>query len=125
MLKEFFKNTIENTYIKSLISNTCIPNIDYAIEGDYLFEGFCYIYDGRVIQCIKPGNLTRNQNGETLEDAKWKTVSGYRFGEFILHVTRSYTQSNSYYPEELHKFLGGYLRGLKACYGVNLMSMYN
>ena len=31
MLKEFFTNTIENTFLKALISNTCLPNINTVV----------------------------------------------------------------------------------------------
>lgn len=136
MLIEFFNTSIEQSFLKALISANQLPKFDFVNDGDLIFENYFYIYQTKIIQCTKTGYLDPINvlvdnsvlGNEVIQDrprAEFIELDHYypstenqniEFKEFI---------RASYYSTELHKRFGDYLRFLRDYYFVDLMGMYN
>ena len=88
MLQEYFNNTIEQSFLKALLSAVQLPNYKIVCDTDYLFEGYFYIYNEKIIKCtksgvIKPNNFILGSSyiGSQLsqDQAEFDEIDHYRF----------------------------------------------
>lgn len=136
MLVEFFNTSIEQSFLKALISATQLPKFSFVNNGDLVFEGYFYIYQTKIIKCTKTGYLDPISTS-IQESVLGETTLNYRTRaqyEVLDHYFPSTENQNiefkefiraSYYSTELHKRVGDYLRLLKGYYHIDLMGMYN
>ena len=141
MLQNFFTNTIQSKFIKSLVYNTPLPYMQSVSEGDYIVAGETYAVSSYIIHCIKCGTyIADNQKFDIIYDTKYnkdifvsndKTVADYfivdnfDFGQDIPEICEHYVSKYNYYDSETHKKLGKLLRYLRDVNGINLMPFYN
>ena len=57
MLQEYFNNTIEQSFLKSLLSAVQLPNYKIVKDNDLIFKDYFYIYDGDIIKCTQTGYI--------------------------------------------------------------------
>lgn len=119
MPNQFFKNTIESKFIKSLLYHSYLPNVKPVSTGDYIVQGNSYIYLTSIVKCTKSGFV----NGTPL--AQYKKVGSYLYGQFHNNVDHRFMSSYNYYDSETHSRLGDYLRLIYKIYDVNLLPFYN
>lgn len=117
MLQEYFNNSVETTFLKSLLSASQLPKYKIVKDGDLIFENYFYIYNDKLIKCVKTGKVNVSAEILILEHYYFCNMDqNIEFKEFI---------RASYYSTELHKRLGEYLRCIRDLYGIDLMGMYN
>lgn len=117
MLVEFFNNTIEQSFLKALLSAVQLPNYKIVKNGDLIFENYFYIYNNKVIKCTSTGVID--------DDAEYEILEHYYFCNMNQNIEFKEFIRASYYSTELHKRFGDYLRCLRDLYNVDLMGMYN
>ena len=120
MLQSFFTDTVESKFIKELLYKTPLPLLHTKSSGDYVVEGFFYIYDGNIIKCTKSGALDTIGN-----TAGYEEIKEFSFGENVPKITERHISKYNYYDTDTHEKLGTYLRCLRDIYGINLMPLYN
>ena len=117
MLVQFFNNTIEQSFLKALLSAVQLPKYKIVKDGDLIFNNYFYIYKGMIIKCTTSGAIGTN--------AKFEELEHYYFGDMNQNIEFKEFIRASYYSTELHKRFGEYLRCLRDLYDVDLMGMYN
>lgn len=140
-MQRFHENTLESSFIKSIIRNTPLPIIRTVHEGDYIYAGHTYIYKTYIIKCLTSGqildytkyksNLCSNDNLCSPYNLVRQYFGEYRIDrEFVLgnyydQLTKYNVCTSSYYNSETHELLGEYLRCLRDIYAIDLMPFYN
>lgn len=121
-MHKFFENTIQSKYIKALLQNSYIPNIETLSRNDMAIEGRRYILKRRVYECTKTGFYL---NGDSDTEADFKYISEFDFGRYYPKVTRNYISNTDYYDSDTHERLYSLLRIYKDILGINLLPFYN
>ncbi len=138
-MHKFYENTIESHMLSRLVSSISYPIFDTVRRGDFIVEGFRYIYSTYVILCTKTGYLTDYSEqvvvsehtiaSDTLyigyEYALYEVVSDYFLFDFNLYVDEYKYLSTDDYSTDVHLQLGKYLRCYRDLYDINLMPFYN
>lgn len=134
MLQEYFNNTIEQSFLKSLLSAVQLPNYKIIRDNDLIFKDYFYIYEGDIIKCTKTGYINPQnsvigviQVGDQISpsQAEFEMIKHYKFSCMDQNnETKEFIRA-SYYSTELHKRFGNYLRCLRDLKNINLMGMYN
>lgn len=119
MLQSFFTDTIESKFIKELLYKTPLPLLHTKSSGDYVVEGFYYIYGGNIIKCTKSGVLNLENS------ATYEIIDDFEFGVEYPKITQRHVSKYNYYDTDTHERLGTYLRTIRDMYGVDLMPLYN
>ena len=57
MLQEYFNNSIEQSFLKALLSAVQLPKFKIVKKNDLIFENYFYIYNGKIIKCTSTGYL--------------------------------------------------------------------
>lgn len=139
MLQKFNENTIQSGLVKHILTNIPIPLLDTVRYGDYIMEGFYYIYLTYIIKCTQSGYLVPDSEqivvSEDLicsdttyigsESAKFDVVETFFFGDFKENISKYHVLNNSSYDIETHILLGKYLRCYRDLLSINMMSFYN
>ena len=116
MFQEFFTDTIESKFIKSLLRNTPIPIYPSISDEDYVINGCTYVNDYGVVRCTETG---------IAKDAKFTRLFPYIFNINEKSFTENYISKYNYYDTETHEKLGNYLRVYRDLNKVDLMPFYN
>lgn len=138
-MHKFYENTIESHMISRLVSSISYPIFDTVRRGDFIVEGFRYIYSTYVILCTRTGYLTdyseqvvvsnHTITSDTLyigyEYALYEVLSDYYLFDFNLHVDEHKYITSDDYSTDVHIQLGKYLRCYRDLYDINLMPFYN
>lgn len=141
-MQQFFTNTIESKFIKSLIKSTPIPRLPVAVGNQRLVKGRRYIYQNNIIECTQSGTLWDAYNEPILASdsilvsdslklhsgfvtAKYKIIKPYVFGDDDISLCEKFVSKSDYYDPDTHYFLGQYLRCMRNSYGIDLMPFYN
>lgn len=117
---KFFTSTIESRFIKSILQQNYFSYNDTVVDNDYVVKDILYIYKNNLIKITKSGFLNSDENS-----ADYDIIGFYDFDSYINGVTYKHVFKSSYYDEELHLFLGKYLRFIRDCKGIDLMPLYN
>jgi len=117
-MQRFNKNTSESSFIKGLLENTPVPTITTVVDGDFIIEGYNYIYNSSVITCTSTGFV-----GEP--GTIFNILGAYDFGRYYPQFTHKFVSYADYYDTNTHEWLGEYLRAYRDIRGVNLMPLYN
>lgn len=137
MKQQFFKDNLENKFIKQLLNKTPLPLINTASTYDYLIKDCYYIIDSNVTICTGSGYLidtkyaefTNTENELNINEPKTKAtynvISNYLFGKYYPKFTSNYYSNTEYYDSDTHKHLGEYLRCIRDINKINLMPFYN
>ena len=137
MLAQFFNDTIEQSFLKALLSAVQLPKYKIVKSGDLIFQDYFYILNNKVIKCTKTGVVDgvkeiRNNTHKfyptpaPIENkAEFEELEHYYFSNMSQNIEFKEFIRASYYSTELHKRFGEYLRCLRDLYGVDLMGMYN
>ena len=103
MRQKFFTNTIQSTFIKNLLLNTSLPIYNSCRNGDYLINGFIYLYDTYLIKCVKSGFL----KVEGKQEAEVEIIrDNFILGKGYFGSTKTFESSSNFYDNETHKYLG-------------------
>ena len=135
MLVEYFNNTIEQSFLKALLSAVQLPQFKIVKDNDLIYRGYVYIYNQKVIRCTSTGYIAPTDNevgtvllGSSVEQtpAEYEVIlDHYRFCQMSQEVETKEFIRASYYSTELHKQFGEYLRVIRDLYDIDLMGMYN
>ena len=116
-MEKYFSNTALTGLIKNLIQSISLPLIETATAHTKLVAGAQYIYNLQVIECMTSGRI--------LDGAKYKVVDHFIPNQDYINLThRARVQGNTY-TEELHRYLGDYLRCCRDMFNVDMMQYYN
>jgi len=148
MKQQFFTDTIQSKFIKSLLYNTALPKYntaressfetrkvvnpetgviedkEVAIHGTYLIKGYNYVHHNSIIYCTASGYLGESAMYEASSNP-YNHVSEYFFGEYNPKISERYTSKYNYYDSDTHVWLGRYLRYYRDIFGLDLMRYYN
>ena len=116
-MQEFFKSTIESKFIKALLYNIPVPIIPTVGTGDFVLNGYSYIYNGYVMKCIRTGFLGSS--------AKYRNLYPFIFGTHYILFSERFMSSSDAYDTQTHEKLGDYLRCYRDITGIDLMPFYN
>lgn len=125
-MQRFNECSVQSKFIQALLYNTPIPNIEAVMEGDYIIQGYSYIYNYDVIYCNESGIV----GGEAVREfpdgyATWTPLYEYtRERHNVLYEERHFCKSGSY-DSDTHEWLGNYLRFYRGLTGVDLLPFYN
>ena len=108
---KYLDNGILTTYIKELLKTINLPQCHFVESEDDV------VYNGLYI--IKGKGLYRKKNNDLI------FLQPYKFNEEIMNITRTFRNTSLTYDSYTHKYLGDYLRLIRDCTGLDLMSMYN
>lgn len=123
MRQKFFTNTIQSKFIKNLLLNTSIPIINSVRDGDYIINGYTYLYNYYLIKCTKSGTLGATDSSLLPE---FKTSNNnFMFGQSYTKYTYTYNSNSLAYDSDTHKYLGDYLRFYRDIFKIDLMPFYN
>ena len=135
MFQTFYTNTIESKFIKALLHNTPLSNLQSVQDEDYIVKDICYVYKNQIIKCTYSGYLgnkiisSTGSNNEQVyklaEKGKFEKICDYKLGESIPKFTSQYYSKTSYYDVDTHIKLGKLLRDVNNIYGINLLPFYN
>ena len=118
MKQKFFEINNQSNFIKNLLKNTGIPLTNSVREGDYIVNGFVYLFKSYLLRCTKSGYL-----GST---ATYELVTRhYKFGRNYIGNTEIFESNNLSYDSDTHKMLGDYLRFYRDVFECDLMPFYN
>lgn len=117
---KFFTSTIESRFIKSILQQNYFLYNDTVVDGEYVVKDVLYVYKNNLIKITQSGFLNSEENS-----ANYDIIGFYDFDSYINGVTYKHVFKSSYYDEELHLFLGRYLRFIRDCKGIDLMPLYN
>ena len=121
-MHKFFENTVQSKYIKALLYNSALPNIDTLGRGDIAIKSHRYLLNRRIYECTKTGEyLSLDED----EEAKFKFISDFDLGSFYPKVNKIYTSNTDYYDSQTHEQLYKYLKFYKDIYKINLLPFYN
>ena len=121
MRQKFFTNTIQSKFIKNLLQNTSLPIYNSVSNGDYIINGFTYLYEYYLIDCTKSGIL-----GDLYNPPEFKTSNNnFMFGETYAKHTQIFNSNSLSYDSDTHRYLGEYLRFYRDIFKTNLMPFYN
>ena len=121
-MHKFFENTVQSKYIKALLQNSYIPNIETLSRNDTAIEGRRYILKRRIYECTKTGFYLC---GDPETEADFKYISEFDFGRYYPKITRNYISNTDYYDSDTHERLYDFLRIYKDILGINLLPFYN
>lgn len=135
----FNERTIESKMIAKLMSTVDMPILDTVRYGDFIVEGFRYIYLVYIIECTSSGYLlpgaseTVVSNSLMADDtvyvgrnaANYKILSEYYFNTPIKNVNVRTLFNTDDYSKDVHTALGTYLRAYRDLYSINMMPFYN
>lgn len=127
-MQEFYTNTIESRFIKSLLANTYIPTVQVWKPGIKLVKGFIYITKNYILKALKDfPNVSDSTVGPRTEtdNTYFKIIDTYIFGKFYKGITSNFISNNSLYDSETHYYLGEYLRAYRDLFDIDLMPYYN
>lgn len=126
-MQRFNKVSVEGTFIKALLYNTPIPNIQTVMTGDYMVAGYSYIYNYDVVYCNSSGIVMDNGGSRMESDglATWTYLYEYNPKDHYILFAERYMSKYNYYDPETHEWLGKYLRYYRGLTGVDLMPFYN
>lgn len=135
MLMEFFNNSVQQSFLKSLLSAVQLPKFKIIKDDQLIFKDYYYIYKTHIIKCTETGYINPIENtvsnsilGQdiiTKTEAKYDQLDHYYFSNMNQNIEFKEFIRASYYSTELHKRLGDYLRVLRDLYNVDLMGLYN
>ena len=112
MRYKFDSTFIELGYIKELLKEFNLPQIQVATDSTKLYDGCLYIKDLGIYKYNKSND-------------KLVKISDYYFNRPILNITTNMNITTSQYSSDIHEYLGNYLRFLRDYKDINLMSLYN
>ena len=141
MFQQFFTDTIESKFIKSLLSSTPIPTLPITKEGGYIIEGCFYIFGRNIIKCTQSGYVPSSNTRLLIGDdsiasnstilnsgvipGKFDIIDTYEVGKDSIQMSEKYFSKYSYYDSDTHYYLGQYLRALRDINNIDLMPFYN
>lgn len=125
----FNSDDLLTKFIKSLVSSTNLPLIDFWKPGKPIKEGCFYLTDNYIVRC-KQSDMGTLVNGKYLVESIYdptyfEITSPYIFGEEYRSFTGRFESKYQWYDAETHKYLGKYLRMLKDFKHIDLMHLYN
>ena len=118
MKQKFFEVNNQSNFIKNLLKNTSIPLTNSVREGDYIVNGFVYLFKSYLLKCTKSGFL-----GSTAEYSLVRRH--FRFGKTYIGNSEIFESNNLAYDSDTHKMLGNYLRFYRDIFECDLMPFYN
>lgn len=127
----YFNDTSMLTkFIKSLISTTNLPLIDYWKPGKPIKEGAIYLTENYIVRCLESDNCSLNADGSYVVDSifnpeYFELVCPFINGEFYRSLTGTFNSKYQWYDADTHKYLGKYLRMLRDFENIDLMYLYN
>lgn len=126
-MQEFYTNTLESKFIKSLLSKTYIPTVQVWKPGIKLVKGFTYITKNYILKALVDFTPTSGNIGPKVEldNNYFEVLDTYVFGKFYKGITSNFESNNSLYDTETHYYLGEYLRAYRDLFDINLMPYYN
>ena len=93
MLQEYFNNTIEQSFLKSLLSAVQLPNYKIIRDNDLIFKDYFYIYEGDIIKCTKTGYINPQnsvigviQVGDQISPSQAEFEIMKQKNLFVLHI---------------------------------------
>lgn len=105
-MQKYSNNSIMSKFIKNLLYRTYIPTCDTVNSGDFIIEGFDYVYETNLIRCTKTGYI----GGIFHQDVEYGTVYGKnRSYNRYLKMTTQIPNVNLYnsiddIPDDLNPF---------------------
>lgn len=66
-MQKYSNNSIMSKFIKNLLYNTYIPTCNTVNQGDFIIEGFDYVYETNLIKCTKTGYIGGKYNQDIEE----------------------------------------------------------
>ena len=125
-------------FIKELLNEFNLPNIPVATDDiighvwgkndsgvpyddGHLYKGGLYIKDLGIYRYM---GIDYNPNTD-MPYRKFIKVADYYYNKPILNLTNNMSITRSYYSNDMHEYLGNYLRFLRDYKHINLMSLYN
>lgn len=125
-------------FIKELLKEFNLPNIPVATDDiighvwgkndtgvpyddGHLYKGGLYIKDLGIYRYM---GIDYYQNTDT-PYRKFIKIADYYYNKPILNLTNNMSITRSYYSNDMHEYLGNYLRFLRDYKHINLMSLYN
>lgn len=135
----FNERTIESKMISKLMSSVDMPLLDTVRYGDFIVEGFRYIYLVYIIECTASGYLLPGASETVVSNtlfaddtvyvgrsaAKYNIISEYYFNTQLSNVNVRTVFNTDDYSKELHAALGTYLRVYRDLFSINMMPFYN
>lgn len=135
----FNERTIESKMISKLMSSVSMPLLDTVRYGDFIVEGFKYIYLVYIIECTQSGYLLPGDSEAICSNtlfaddyvyvgrnaAKYEIVNEYYFNTDIPNINVRTVFNTDDYSKDLHTALGTYLRVYRDLFSINMMPFYN
>lgn len=108
-------------YIKQLLHDCNLPNVEVAVAGRIVFNGQKYLYNGNVVRYT---GTTGTFNG-TFADGDITKLYAYNEKKSVLNCVSNLDIKGIEYDSATHERLGDYLRFTRDYKKLDLMSMYN
>lgn len=95
-MQKYSNNSVMSKFIKNLLYKTYIPTCGTVNQGDFIIEGFDYVYETNLIKCTKTGYI----GGKFYQDIEYGTVTGKnQLYNRYLEMTKQAPQVNVYASE--------------------------
>lgn len=126
MLRKFNEDTIYSKFIKALIADTYIPTLEIWKPGKPIIKNFQYITKNYIVEAKKSWTLNSTDKLDSIMNSNYfKIIRPYIEGEYYRNVTSNYISNSLEYDDNIHYYLGQYLRSLRDLHNIDLMSYYN
>lgn len=85
-MQKYSNNSLMSKFIKNLLYRTYIPTCNTVNQGDFIIEGFDYVYETNLIKCTKTGYL----GGRYKQDLTYGTIYGKNrlFNQYLSLTTQ-------------------------------------
>lgn len=130
---EFNSRNITSGYIKQLLSSIYLPSCKvFKSEKDLknYFSGasttsYLPDYNEDLVVIIKNHKGNEDWFVKVKQDLSTEPYMRYWYNHFHPNLTKKLRLENDLYDSYTHRYLGDYLRFIRDCFDVDLMSMYN
>ena len=130
---EFNSRNITSGYIKQLLSSIYLPSCKvFKSEKDLknYFSGasttsYLPDYNEDLVVIIKNYKGNEDWFVKVKQDLSTEPYMRYWYNHFHPNLTKKLRLENDLYDSYTHRYLGDYLRFIRDCFDVDLMSMYN